>query len=77
MLATSSIYLDADHEPQVIAAYTNHGTLSLSVRIPNASFMIHGSRAHLMRIAAELNTALARMAEDEDANATDDELEDA
>jgi hypothetical protein len=75
MLATSSIYLDADHEPQVIAAYTNHGTVSLSVRIPNASFMIHGSRAHLARIAAELNTALARMADDEDVDA--DELEDA
>lgn len=75
MLATSSLYLDADHEPQVIAAYTNHGTVSLSVRIPNASFMIYGPRAHLARIAAELNTALALMAEDEDVAA--DELEDA
>jgi cell division protein ZapA (FtsZ GTPase activity inhibitor) len=75
MLATSSIYLDADHEPQIIAAYTNHGTMSLSVRIPNAHFMVHGPRAHLERIAAELNTALARMAEDEDVAA--DELEDA
>ena len=75
MLATSSIYLDANHEPQVIAAYTNHGAVSLSVRIPNASFMIHGPRAHLARIAAELNTALALMAEDEDVDA--DELEDA
>ena len=75
MLATSSLYLDADHEPQIIAAYTNHGTMSLSVRIPNASIMVHGPRAHLARIAAELNTALALMAEDEDVDA--DELEDA